>query len=496
MKRLSRLAHIERLCNLISEPTPQTYHFTGIQGCGMWPLAHLTLHTRYHIHPHLSTRIQGTDLKPPQASQNNSATFEILRQASSIIPQSPPHPLLRALIYTAATTPNHPERIQAKENQLPTWHRGELLAALSTLHKCCLFITGSSGKTSTTAYVAHLFQAAGQNPNAVVGGKMLGYNRQGYLLGDACKLWIAEADESDHTIELYQPNIAIITNLTDDHVEGHGSFSALKQSLLQFAKNTKQTLIISADDPQLQSCFQNPHQSAANVISVGYHKDADYRILPDHTHLHSFALQTQDTTHGTFTCSGMGKHQLINASMAMIAAHSYGMSWGALQKHISTFQGVARRLEVVYQSDHCIIINDYAHNPEKIATAIAAAYTSYPKAYIEVVFEPHKEARVMYQHRAFYKAFQQANHVILAPLYEPIIDGVVTTPHSYNAISYGEQIAKSSQVHLSHLACFQQTRHVITAKKHLGGCLRVIMILGAGKSENALLSLLSVPDLL
>ena len=472
-------------------------HFTGILGTGMWPLAQLF--QALCDHRSWPTKIQGSDLRVSSTYESGAWTVLAGHQPGYLTE----HGKVDLLVHTSAAKADHVELVAAREHNIPTCSRGQMLAVLSRYFKRTIFCPGTSGKTSTTAMLLHLLKDF--HPTAVLGGQLIkadlaesakskSTESSGFQWGSE-DLLIVEADESDGTHTLFQPSVGLITTTTADHMDHHGSEAALSRSFVHFAQNTQNTLIINHDD-EIKHLKASSTSHLPLMISVGYHEGAGVRIVEQAAphgkqrfRLLASSQAPQSLQHLLPVSLEIPWTQYIsNAAMAYTAylmshPHTHTEDKASFQG----FAGVRRRLEVVYEGPTLTLINDYAHNPEKVKASIRAICDAYPKDYLEVIFEPHKSSRVYQRKAEFAEAFQGVHHVIVAPLYEP--KGADHRP--YHAAEFGEEIRKHSKVSVSHLPSYSLTGQLITRELSPAFRRRVTIVMGAGNSEEALPFLMS-----
>lgn len=464
-------------------------HFTGILGSGMWPLAQLF--QAWCDHKSQPIEIQGSDLRVSSTYESGSWRIFAGHQSGYLTE----HGKVDLLVHTAAAKADHVELASAREHNIPTCSRGEMLAALSRYFKRTIVCTGTCGKTSTTAMLLHLLK--GFYPTAVLGGQWIrsqsaDLENSGFQWGSD-DLLIVEADESDNTHTLFQPSMGLITTTTPDHIDNYGSEAALSRSFVHFAQNTQNTLIINHDDG-MKHLKASATSHKPLVISVGYDEAADVRIVEQAApqgkqrfRLSASSEAAESLQHFLPVSLELSWTQYIsNAAMAYVAylmSHQHADEKASFQG----FAGVRRRLEVIYENPVFTLINDYAHNPEKVKASIRAIRDAYPGDYLEVIFEPHKSSRVYQSQAEFAAAFQGVHHVIVAPLYEP----KGADRRQYHAAEFGEEIRRHSGVCVSHLPSYSLTGQLITRQLSPTFRRRVTIVMGAGKSEEALPFLMS-----
>lgn len=491
-------ARLQQLYHLLHEPRPIKLHWIGILGSGMWPLAKLM--QAYSQRHNLHITIQGSDLRTPTAAGYPDPPFHIFSDHSRAHLDTGARP--DGLIYTAVASPQHIERQAATELAIPQWSRGELMALMSAITPHTIICTGTCGKTSTTGLIAFFLQNSPRRPTVVMGGGPIAMGQGGFIPGHAEHLLI-EADESDGTHQLGWADIGLITATTADHLDHYGSYDQLALSFKTFAQRINHALVIPTSEaitPLLKKDLATP------VVTVGTQPESDVRISmasPASLSLHARQLHH----HPRWIRQALGPLTetaspilltlppltiAMNAALAWVAAQLYSYHPTANQPPTRTswpdlrhYQGVHRRLEVVYTSPKLTIINDYAHNPEKVVAAITIVQQTWPEAYLEVIFEPHKSTRILEHFTKFCRAFAPAHHVLIAPLYEPA--GLAKTSRSpYDPQALAQGISQHSGTGVSLLQTYAQTGQRLTGKLPSTTQGRVILIMGAGRSEQAL----------
>ena len=300
------------------------------------------------------------------------------------------------LVYSSAVNENNPERLWARKHGVLQLHRAEMLAHLLHLHRG-IAVAGTHGKTTTTAMIAHLLMAIDADPSYVVGGKMQNTNR--YMRCGGGDLMVAEVDESDGSLLHFTPNVAIMNNVEADHLRNFDhDFSKLKATFLGFLNQVACDgfVVVNRDDPVAWSLTQSLN---CQVVSVGRHLQADYRLLGFEQHGLSsrFDLVVNGDLTIDITLPMPGKHNAFNAAMALACVHRLGGLWPVMAAAIARFKGVGRRFSVCddYQFDtsKVTLINDYGHHPTELAVTLDAARSAYPNRRLVMAFEPHRFSR-------------------------------------------------------------------------------------------------------
>lgn len=379
----------------------QPIHFIGIGGTGMNPLA-LLLASR-------GISVQGSDIA-------SSTTTDLLKSHGINVFVGHDSANLgnsATVVYSTAITDDNPELVEAKSKGLEILHRSDILKYLSEGKKS-IFIAGSHGKTSTTGLITHLFNEAGLAPSAVVGGKMLNYGT--YHLEGNGDYFIAEADESDGSFLKYSPFISVITNIDYDHLDHYGSFENLKEAFKEFGRATDEEgiKVYGWDSEPIRDIARDTGDFIGYGSLIGCHN----RILKTtQKKSHTYFKCVIDKEIAEFEMNLLGKHNVQNAMAAISVATDMGISLDAIRKGLKSFKGMGRRLEIAHDSKEFTVINDYAHNPGKIFSAIEAVRSAYPDSNLISVFQPHRYSRLKTMYDMFASSFSNCDSVIVTPIY-------------------------------------------------------------------------------
>jgi len=332
------------------------YHFSGIAGAGVNPLARL-VQARGHS-------AQGSDRSFDQG-KNAEVADELRRCGITVVPQDGAAVTsdIDRFVYSTAVEEETPELRAARATGIPCIPRPALLAEVVNTGVPGIAISGTSGKSTITGMVAWLAREAGVSAT-VIGGAALVGERGGLLVaGPTSAPVVAEACESDGTLVGYRPLIGIIHNISRDHAE----LPSLRAQFTKFARQCRRVFINAACP-----------EAAALGYSLGalpYRVEADGVVrLPVRT----LELRVPQP----------GRHNLENAAAAALAGLAIGLDAATVQSLLARFPGVARRFEVVGTTARGIrVVDDYAHNGAKIAATVAAAQAGSER--VVAVFQPH-----------------------------------------------------------------------------------------------------------
>jgi len=309
------------------------YHFVGVAGVGMSAVAQAVRYAGGHV--------SGSDRQADRGGTN-----PVLRQLElagiSILPQDGTGIRTggEAIVVSTAIEDDNPDLIAAREAGLPILHRSEILAQLVADHTC-VAVTGTSGKSTVTGMVGWILEQVGRNPSVVNGAPVTNW-READHVGNARRgnsdLWVIEADESDRSLLNYRPEYAVITNMSADHF-GMGETVALFK---QFRSQVKRKAIGALGDEDYLAGIE-PKVTASSS---------------------RFAYQGVE-----FHLPLPGRHNVEDALHAAKLCECLGVPLAQSAEALRTFKGIHRRLEVVGEANRVTVIDDYGHNPAKIAAA-------------------------------------------------------------------------------------------------------------------------------
>lgn len=388
-----------------------TYHFIGMGGIGMSALARILLQR--------GQKVQGSDIKKSSLLdqlRDEGAQIQIGHSASSIHAGD-------TVIYNTDINQENEELQKAKELNLTIYHRSDLLNRLMENQRPIL-VTGTHGKTTTTALLAATLLEANLDPTFVIGGILRSLNTNGQA-GKGL-YFVAEADESDGSF-LKTPSFgAIVTNLEKEHLSYWKTAENLKDGFQKFflqVQNPKH-LFWCKDDLALQSL----HPPG---ISYGFSQDADCCILA-FTQTEQgvrFDLQIHNKRYRNIELALYGRHNALNAAAVFGLALSLKINEEAVRRAFKSFGGTARRMEYVGTAQKIEIYDDYGHHPTEISHTLRALRDRIRERRLVVLFQPHRYTRVRDLFDEFLSCFQEADELIMTDIYsagEAPIEGVTS----------------------------------------------------------------------
>ncbi len=388
-------------------------HFIGIGGVGMSSLARIVKNK--------GCGVSGSDIRENEYTQDlrkMEISVHIGHCSDNISKDT------QLVVYSSAIPPDNVELKRAGELNIPTLKRAAFLSLIFNKKKG-IAISGSHGKTTTTAILAYIMKSADYDITAMVGGRMLNINSNAYV-GNS-EWMITEADESDGGFTELHPFISVTTNIDDDHLNFYkDNIENEKRAFLSFLNNTRADgyAIINADDPLTLSLS---NKISGNVVKYSL-KNGD--IYARNIHLRKigyiFDVYIKGKKLDTFTLSIPGKHNVSNALPAIFIAHSLGIDTGIIKRSLESFKGVKRRFTIVGREKGITIVDDYAHHPKEIETTLNTA-SEINKNRIIALFQPHRYTRVKELFDKFTTAFEKANKVFITDIYpagEKLIPGI------------------------------------------------------------------------
>ncbi|MCP8883638.1 UDP-N-acetylmuramate--L-alanine ligase [Devosia sp. XJ19-1] len=384
-------------------------HFIGIGGIGMSGIAEI-LHNQGYV-------VQGSDasLNPNvQRLRDMGITVEIGQNGDNL-------GKAEVVVISSAIKKDNPELIAARARALPVVRRAEMLAEIMRF-KTAIAIGGTHGKTTTTTLVATLLDAGNLDPTVINGGIINAYGTNARLGGG--EWMVVEADESDGTFVKLPADVAVVTNIDPEHLDHYGDFEGVKKAFHQFVENVPfyGFAVMCLDHPEVQALVGEIRDR--RVITYGQNPQADVRLtdLENRGGVQHFAVEIRDRIRQTnLRIDGLelpmpGIHNALNAIAAIAVADQLHVPAEAIRKGLREFTGVKRRFTKTGEVGGVSIIDDYGHHPVEIAAVLRAARQSARRDVIAVV-QPHRYSRVHDLFDDFAACFNDADTVIVAPIY-------------------------------------------------------------------------------
>jgi len=360
------LVYIDPPAIVINERPCRSVHFTGIFGSGMSALAQ---YLRFQ-----GITVSGSDRF--HASEDTASLRQSLEGLGCAIVQQDGSGVgadTDVVCVSTAIEDSNPDIAASRGRGIPLIHRSDLLAAIIETKKA-IAVAGTSGKSTVTAMIFEFLTACGKSPSLISGAGLRRLERQG-LIGNAWSggsdLLVVEADESDGTLVKYRPEAAVILNVSKDH-KSTDEIARLFETLASRSAWTAS----NADDPLLASL----------PATVRFGKNGSSTWRPDCEELLPTSVKlVRGTTE--YHLPLPGEHNLENLRAALCVCERFGCEPSELADAVKTFEGVARRFSVTRTRQHVHVVDDFAHNPAKIAAVVRASRGL--AARIIAIYQPH-----------------------------------------------------------------------------------------------------------
>jgi UDP-N-acetylmuramate--alanine ligase len=319
------------------------------------------------------------------------------------------------VIITPAVPVSHSEWNYFLERDFQIKKRAEVLG-LITKDTFCFAVAGTHGKTTTSGILGHILHESGADVTAFIGGIVENYNSN--LIGSGKTITVVEADEFDRSFLHLHPNIACITSMDADHLDIYGTSEAIEESFVEFASKIK-------DKSKLFITKELPIEGVVCAVN----EDADYKAfnvrIGDGSYI--FDVQTPTEIIRDLHFGLPGRHNLMNALMAIAMANLFGTPTDAIARALASFKGIKRRFSYQIKTEAKVYIDDYAHHPTEINAVHQAVRELYPNQKILAAFQPHLFSRTRDFADDFAKSLSAFDEIILLDIYparEQPIEGV------------------------------------------------------------------------
>jgi len=384
---------------------PIHVHFIGIGGISMSGLAEILLSEGFTV--------SGSD-------KQRSPLTEMLTEKGARIQYGQRRENITddvdLAVYTSAIHPDNPEFLAIREKHIPSLSRAELLGQMMRQYKTPIAVSGTHGKTTTTAMISDILLQGDTDPTLSIGGilKSIGGN---YRVGGP-DYFVTEACEYTNSFLSFFPKIGIILNVQEDHLDFFKDLADIRNSFHAFAKLLPEggCLIINGE---IEAYEELTEGLACPVVTFGLQEGFDYYpsdITYNNIGKPSFTCHGPEGFTLAVTLGMPGAHNIANALPAIALAHRLGIKNDTICQALSHFEGTDRRFDYKGEIGGVTVIDDYAHHPTEIKATLSAA-AHYPHKSLWCVFQPHTYSRTKAFLPDFAKALSTADHVVLADIY-------------------------------------------------------------------------------
>ena len=353
-------------------------HFIGIGGSGMCPLAEILRSEGFEL--------SGSDM-------NEGETLDRIKSYG--IPVYMGHAAenikgAELVVYSAAIKETNPERKAAAEQGIPCIERSVMLGVVTRRYKRSIAVSGTHGKTTTTAMLSQILIGSGFDPSAIIGGKLPFIGGNSYV--GQSDIIVCEACEYVDTFLELNPFISIILNIDADHLDYFKNLDNIKKSFKKFAELTTGLLVINGDD---ENTLDAVRDVKLDKITFGFGENCDYRAVnlsADKGVHEQYDLLYKGEKLTSVKLIVPGKHNVHNSLAAAATAHYLGATANEISENLHKFGGVHRRFEILGTPDGITVADDFAHHPTELtATLNAAMNMGFRKVW--AVFQPHTFSR-------------------------------------------------------------------------------------------------------
>lgn len=378
--------------------------FIGIGGIGISAAARI-LHQ-------MGKNVLGSDMTESEITsqlEKEGINVFISQKAENVPPDAD------LVVYTVAVNNDNPEKQQADNLNLPQMTYPQLLGLLMK-DKIGIGISGTDGKTTTTAMLGKIFMEADLDPTIVVGSKVdyLGGNSR---VGDS-KYFIFESDEYKKAFHNYYPKIAALTNVRADHLDVYRDLDEIKTAFFDYLKTVPHDglIVVNNDDSNSLEIISNLE---TRVLSYGIDNKSDImasEIRYDNGQ-QKFVVTKNGEVLGEISLNIPGRYNIYNALAAISVSLDEGIDFSVIKSALNNFLGAWRRFEKLGVKNDTQIITDYAHTPEGLKQVISATYDFYPNSKILFVFQPHQYNRTKNFFDEFVLALKTATDMVVVDIF-------------------------------------------------------------------------------
>lgn len=398
-----------RSARQISRPrkteTIRSAHLVGICGSGMQALAELLVGC--------GVRVTGSDLQEPsQAMQRMSQRGLRFHQGHDhgFVPTD-----VDAVVFSPAVGADNPERMLASQLSIPQYSYSQMLGRLMQ-DRVGVSISGTHGKSTTTAMTATILEAAELSPSVVIGAQLCDRPASGWA-GQG-KLFVVESCEYQRSFLDLRPKYAVILGIEPDHFDCFANFGETREAFSQFAGNVsgEGTLVVNGD---CQVAREAARSSVADVVSFARHDRSDWwasDFRPTNFG-QRFRVFHREKFFAEISLPCRGTHNAMNALASIALCMRIGVPTEEIREGLANFSGIRRRFEVVGSWKGMTLVDDYAHHPTELQSTLQAARERFGARRIWCIFQPHQVSRTEALMEEFSRSFSLADETLVAPVF-------------------------------------------------------------------------------
>lgn len=386
---------------------PIHVHFIGIGGISMSGIAHILLSNGF--------KVTGSDM-------NRSAVTEELEAmgAKVMTPQKAENITddIDLVVYTAAIHPDNPEFSECVKRNIPMETRADILGQLMKSYNKSICVSGTHGKTTTTAMLAQILISAEADPTVSLGGILPAFGN--IRIGKKDVIAVESCEYTNSFLSFF-PTTAVILNIAPDHLDFFKDLEDIRNSFRRFAELVPKStgkVVINSEIENID--FFKP-EGISDFVTFGPNSESDYYaadVAYDKNGFASYTLVCKGEESVKIQLHVPGFHNVLNSLAAAAAAHINGVDFESIAKGLSQFTGTKRRYEYKGEVNGITIIDDYAHHPDEISATLSAIKNTEHNS-LWVVFQPHTYTRTKALLNEFAECLSlgDGDHVIIAKIY-------------------------------------------------------------------------------
>lgn len=372
-------------------------HLIGIGGVSMRPLGLV---------------LQGMGMLVTGSDMNSSvSTDELIAKGISVAIGHRAENIEGAacVIRTAAVHNDNPEIAAARSRGVPVFERAQAWGVIMQAYKNAVCISGTHGKTTTTAMVTHILMEAGVDPTVMIGGflPLLG---AGHRVGNGDTIVMESCEYCDSFLNFY-PTIAVILNVEADHLDYFKDLADVQKSFRQFAALATQGVLVNGDDPHAVACVEG-----MEYLTFGLSEENTVTMQNASSDWRHFDVYCAGAHYCRVDLAVPGKHNALNALAAAGAAWMLGVDGDAVSKGLASFGGAERRLQFKGKYNGADVYDDYAHHPDELCATLEAVRTMGYQRVI-VAFQPHTYTRTHALFEDFVRELKKPDVLVLTEIY-------------------------------------------------------------------------------
>lgn len=383
----------------------QKIHFIGIGGIGMSALAEYYLKSGYEV--------SGSDITLSDITLHleNLGAKIFKGHSEKNIDKS-----VEQIVYTSALETNNPELKKAKELKIKALKRSQLLAQIVN-EKYLIAVSGTHGKTTTTAMIGKLLADAGFDPLVFVGGSVPEFSGGASRFGKG-NYAVVEADEYDKSFLDLIPDIAVITNIDEDHLDIYKNINDIVKNFKLFCESSKENskIIYCGDNKNLSLMIPSVKKEnySYGFGQNNFYRVNEYKALGEKI---NFSILNSHSSYKDITLNLIGKHNALNSAACFAVSRLLDIDFNKYKSIIEDFKTVDRRLQLKYNKNNIKVYDDYAHHPNEISSSLSALRDLSPSSRIITVFQPHLYSRTKDFYGQFAEELSKADEIILMEIY-------------------------------------------------------------------------------